>query len=171
MPLRGIGLGLLLATAFARAGAEPATGPDGQPAGATGRVAAVADAEPGAWRDFKADFLQGMYAAEEEVAAGKPTWWRVESRGAAPAADERTGLPVRAVDWPAGDVIEQLHVLARVRGHNRAMNEYLELKAAGAAPAAFEATDPTRDEIAAEERAARLDARARATGSGQGSSP
>lgn len=143
------------------AAGEPADPP---PDLSTGIVASVDNAEAGAWRDFKADFLQGMFAAEEEVALRRPTWWVVVIAGTPAVAPEELDLPAHVEDWPAGDEIEQMHVLARVRGHNWAMREYLNLKQAAKLPAVFEATDPTREEMAAEEAAARQEARSRKRG-------
>jgi hypothetical protein len=141
--------------------AAAADGPAEQPPPDTGIVAAVENAEAGAWRDFKADFLQGMFAAEEEVALRRPTWWIVVIAGTPAAAPEEAALPAHVEEWPAGDEIEQMHVLARVRGHNWAMWEYVKLKQESRLPAVFEATDPTREEMAAEESAARQEARSR----------
>ena len=143
------------------AAGEPAGLPPELPTPSTGTVAAVDHTEAGALRDFKADFLQGMFVAEEEVALRRPTWWVVVIAGVPAVAPEESVLPAHVEDWPAGDEIEQMHVLARVRGHNWAMREYLKLKQAAKLPAVFEATDPTREEMAAEEAAAREDARSR----------
>lgn len=109
--------------------------------------------DEGAIRDFKADFHAGLYAAEEEIAAGKPTWWVAGFSAPRDATDAATGLPIRFLELSRDEWIGQMQILARLRGHNRAIKEYLALPQDQRER--FEATDPTREELDVEEAEAR----------------
>jgi hypothetical protein len=111
----------------------------GKPSKTASVSPSLGNEEDGAQYDPRADYDQGVLAAEEEIEGERMTLWVLTTTNPPPDKDLRTGLPVTPIEVGPDEPWHRHCMEHRARGHNDTILRFLRLPTEQPSPASTNA--------------------------------